>query len=728
MGKFKSQLLPIIFSTVLASAVMYIFAPESAVAYSAVALLLTGVFFAFFEFTKNRGKLAPLIYSAVMIIISFVSFYLISGASELGLEAFTQFFYGNSFEEMPVSLYCGIMVVVISFVISSFVFYFTNVAYRSSVVFLIMLIPCIIYAKRFQEIPMIFLVLMIASYMAVMIHCKQISISKSVNVVMDNSYRKSLSVFMLVTVIVAVIIPKPHITPYRNVLDSLLSNSDVEVGVSGRLGESSNTSGAHDYNNALSNKVILTMNASEPIYLRKQVFDIYNGERWEQYNENKFHYGSPDWEEDSYVNDYSLFQKAVVSALSRNKSLAEKYGVSLSENDIVSSKKKSAEIICDSFHSSYFLNAINTSWLYSSRSKTFKSESGEIFVSGSSNMPNSYTIEYFPESAYSKSVLNFAKQFDREKYVEFLMDLFASDISKDDKKVISYVLIDYYSADAYLENTGGFVIPEIRSLAFNITKDCKSDLEKALALQNYFSENGFEYDQKYVPKKNDIEYFIFESKKGSCIDFATAMTIMARYVNLPTRYVEGFMADEESGDGEYVVRETDSHAFPEVYISGIGWMTFEPTVSYDGVVSGFEKKGKSSFLASLDGKMIATLLACLAVIFATVILLTPFISERYFRTALKFRSRDKKISALFLHARKITADALSLSAESLSAGTLCEISKENFGTDVSALSEAFNRQCYGGEKISDGEISSAYKNYISLFKAIKSRKKHKNHF
>ncbi len=722
MGKIKNQLLPIIFSAVLVSAVMYIFAPESTVAFSAVSLLLTGGFFAFFVFIKGTGKLAPLIYSAIMIVLFLIIFSVLSGASELGTEAFTQFFYGNSFEEMPASLYCGVLVVMVSFVISSFVFYFTNVAYRSSVVFLIMLIPCIIYAKRIQEIPMIYLVLMIAFYIAVMIHCKQISLSKSVNVVMDNSYRKSLSVFMLVTVIVAVIIPKPQITPFRNVLDNLLRKSDVEVGVSGRLGASSSVSGAHDYNGALSNEIILTMNASEPIYLRKQVFDIFNGNRWEQYSENEFHYGTPKWEEKSYVNDYSRFQQAVVSALSLNKSLAKKYGVSLSESDIISSEEKSAEITCDSFHSSYLLNAINTSKVYSSRSKSFKSESGEIFVNDLSKPLDSYSFRYFPESAYSKSVLDFAKQFDKEKYGEFLTDLYASDISEDDKKVILDVLIDYYAADAYLENTGGYILSEIRSLAFNITRDCKSDLEKALALQNYFSENGFKYDQKYVPDDNSIEYFLFESKRGSCVDYATAMTLMARYINLPTRYVEGFMADEEDRDGHYVVRETDSHAFPEVYISGIGWMTFEPTVSYDGAVSGFEKTKKDSLLASLDGKMIAAVLICLAALIAAVILLTPFISERYFRTALRLRSRNKKITALFLHARKITADALSLSAENISAGVLCELSKEYFSADVSALSEAFNRQCYGGEKISDSEISAAYKNYILLFKLIKSRK------
>ena len=100
-----------------------------------------------------------------------------------------------------------------------------------------------------------------------------------------------------------------------------------------------------------------------------------------------------------------------------------------------------------------------------------------------------------------------------------------------------------------------------------------------MKLENYFTENGFRYSLEYVPEDNSIDYFVFESKTGYCAGYATAMTLMARSVGLPARYVEGFAAFEKSPEGSYVIRDGYAHAFVEIYIPGAGWMTFDPTVA-----------------------------------------------------------------------------------------------------------------------------------------------------
>jgi len=58
------------------------------------------------------------------------------------------------------------------------------------------------------------------------------------------------------------------------------------------------------------------------------------------------------------------------------------------------------------------------------------------------------------------------------------------------------------------------------------------------------------------------DYFLFESKKGFCIHYASAMVILARACGLPARYSEGYVADEfDSGTGRFIVRDKDAMRF-----------------------------------------------------------------------------------------------------------------------------------------------------------------------
>lgn len=72
----------------------------------------------------------------------------------------------------------------------------------------------------------------------------------------------------------------------------------------------------------------------------------------------------------------------------------------------------------------------------------------------------------------------------------------------------------------------------------------QNDYEKAQALVDYFEQNGYVYDNEYEPDDESIAYFLFTSKRGNCTNYATSMTLMARMLGLPARYVEGFAAYE----------------------------------------------------------------------------------------------------------------------------------------------------------------------------------------
>jgi len=119
---------------------------------------------------------------------------------------------------------------------------------------------------------------------------------------------------------------------------------------------------------------------------------------------------------------------------------------------------------------------------------------------------------------------------------------------------------------------------DIRDLAYEVTKDATAPYAQALALQSYLrSTANFTYDTRIPPARTDDPVWDFlESRQGYCVQFATAMTVMARSLGIPARVGVGFLPGR-SDDGTYVVTGRESHAWPELYFQGFGWLRFEPT-------------------------------------------------------------------------------------------------------------------------------------------------------
>src|SRR5699024_3400468 len=68
-----------------------------------------------------------------------------------------------------------------------------------------------------------------------------------------------------------------------------------------------------------------------------------------------------------------------------------------------------------------------------------------------------------------------------------------------------------------------------------------------------------------------------ETKQGYCTQFATAMVMLARAQDIPARLALGFLPGSQGLDGTRTVVAADAHAWPELFISGLGWTRFEPT-------------------------------------------------------------------------------------------------------------------------------------------------------
>ncbi len=77
---------------------------------------------------------------------------------------------------------------------------------------------------------------------------------------------------------------------------------------------------------------------------------------------------------------------------------------------------------------------------------------------------------------------------------------------------------------------------------------------------------------------NALGEFLFETKQGFCEHFATATAIMLRCLDVPSRLVTGFSEGTWNYfEHYYLVRQSDAHAWVEVYFPGSGWVPFDPS-------------------------------------------------------------------------------------------------------------------------------------------------------
>lgn len=122
----------------------------------------------------------------------------------------------------------------------------------------------------------------------------------------------------------------------------------------------------------------------------------------------------------------------------------------------------------------------------------------------------------------------------------------------------------------------------VRDLAFNIAGNTESPYVAAFQIENYLRTN-YDFDLKVddqPPRRDPVDYFLFESEAGYFDHFASAMAVMMRSLGYPARVAVGFYMGAHIYDPEtdsYVLTEEDSWTWPEVYFPGLGWVEFNPT-------------------------------------------------------------------------------------------------------------------------------------------------------
>lgn len=134
----------------------------------------------------------------------------------------------------------------------------------------------------------------------------------------------------------------------------------------------------------------------------------------------------------------------------------------------------------------------------------------------------------------------------------------------------------------------------IQPLARELTDKYDTALEKTQAIERYFREN-YTYSTERVrltlqdgstpTTYDELHYFIKENEKkqGYCTLFASSMVMMLRSINIPARVASGYYVTPDYIDVDQFGSEINDaayHAWPEVYLDGLGWVPFEPTPGF----------------------------------------------------------------------------------------------------------------------------------------------------
>jgi protein-glutamine gamma-glutamyltransferase len=121
--------------------------------------------------------------------------------------------------------------------------------------------------------------------------------------------------------------------------------------------------------------------------------------------------------------------------------------------------------------------------------------------------------------------------------------------------------------------------PRTLQLAQSLRSAHPDDMEYVHAILDMFSRQAFYYTLT-PPKLSDdsVDEFLFETKRGFCGHYASAFATLMRAAGIPARVVTGYQGGTFNRFANYwIVRQSDAHAWDEIWIDGHGWLRIDPT-------------------------------------------------------------------------------------------------------------------------------------------------------
>ncbi len=729
------NIVPLILCISIVTSCMYVYSKDFLAVLTLITIIIQATVFSFYTYISGKSMILRFIsiLGSFFAIGALVSIAVKTGNNQSTVDYFVWFLSPQSLVEFSPA-YVAATFIIINFFIASTVYYFSAVRYRISMTFLITLIPFAVYRKETAQVPMFFALLLLVMYMALMIHCRQINTKPRHRMIIEKGYKRSMMVFLASTAFLALVIPKPELDIDNSWVDTVFESQKFTDYMLHRLGIVSETaSSSLAYTGNANVKLFEFVTNEEPVNLKSQTYSLYNFDKnlWRTMESETT--GVKLSKTDAEILDPAKFYSAVAKAAELDGEWAEKYGLEGIDPELKDSYVRAITLLTTRVNSRFCYSpvlAFSVSVVSSGRGDVFRTDQGMLYSSDSNN-PN-YSLRYYSDSSLREknlqTVVNSVNNATFPMFISELLEILSDNGITEYNEVISAYGTDYINAMEYMNETHTEMPESLYNITENVTRKCNSDYEKALAIESYFRLNDFKYSLTYKkPDGYNMEYFLTEGKTGLCSDYATAMVLMARAAGIPARYAEGLHLHDpysqstlpamSGSSGKlpalYIsVTDSDLHAFPELYISGYGWKSFEPT-QIDEVVS---EESSFDYRMSVVMGVIALLIIIFILFFDRRI--KPYFSEKIFFHRLKKASDEKSVSMIVSRIRK----KLGL-AESMTSAETGRYVLETFGTDMSSTVADHDAVVYGGKNIGEGSRAAALEVYNRITELMKEQKK-----
>lgn len=157
--------------------------------------------------------------------------------------------------------------------------------------------------------------------------------------------------------------------------------------------------------------------------------------------------------------------------------------------------------------------------------------------------------------------------------------------------------------------------PRTRAEGRRIRDTYPSHNDRVIAATRFFLDARLAYTLSPPPLGlNTADEFLFETQRGFCEHFASAYVILMRAAGIPARVVTGYQGGEINPvDQTLVVRQSDAHAWAEIWMDGRGWVRQDPTAIAaprriaDGLNAALPDEEPVPFLTRADAAWLRTL-------------------------------------------------------------------------------------------------------------------------
>ncbi len=731
----------LIYTVIIMMSIMYHYKSEHTVIYGIVSFVIAGLSFRLFDYMTKHKFIGSLGYIALFSVFMYaVRFSVEVGSRTYPLNFGVWFLTPQDVLDYSKWYTIAIFLLFMIFMMSV-IYYFTRVRYRIFMGFLIFIIPFAIYGKEFEKMPTYFIILLAVSYILIMVNFRQMQDTEETEVTGKKTIWKSVAAYAVVFAAAASLIPKPEIEANRDFLDTLISAEQFTDRLTAMLNVfRDDTSGEQFRTN--SNTPLYYVNSPEPMRLKTTTFSTY-------------HYDNDSWSvEDFDKNFESTFEstsesmrsgilefpktgsiiKAVLYAAELNNEFSEKYGFEEYSESQISVPESKWISITSNLRNSQFApvpQLVQNFWYTSYRNRMALIKSGLIYADNSESDRRfayderfiySYTPDTFFKDSLNKSVTDKFSDDDYEEILSEAVEIIEneSDYNEESEMYINRLydeIDDYDNYDGVLLDYGNSDM--IYNLAQEITAGYNSDYDKAKAIEVYFRNNNYIYDLDYRKEKGDnVEDFIFTAKRGVCYEYATAMVLLARAAGIPARYCEGYNMSQPYNnraiDTNFVVTGNDAHGFPELYIRGFGWLSFEPTVSSDEMT----EQGNTAVDSLARAGLIILVLALLLMV---CIFFYPAVSHKLFIFRYSRKNPNESVSAIMSRIYRIFGIEKGYTSQETA-----KIILNEWNADIYNIAEMFDRAVYGEAVLNDIEREKAMSEYIAAYETFKEKKKKRN--